>query len=105
MYVIDDRDRLQIKEMAERIPEEQVACSHLDPNEQTSSNNTNCGSSGSSPENESSDNSTPPPPPLSNGAKTQVQKTERTLQDEPGVYITLVSLSNGFNELRRVRFR
>ncbi|KAL8533851.1 hypothetical protein ACS0TY_010034 [Phlomoides rotata] len=92
----------QIKEMAERLPEEQAACSLSDPNEQTTRKNTNCGSSGSSPESESSGNSTPSP--LSNGTKTQVQRTERTIQDEPGVYITLVSLSNDFNELRRVRF-
>ncbi|KAI3467365.1 hypothetical protein Pfo_024028 [Paulownia fortunei] len=97
----------QLKEMAERMPEEQVACSHLDTNEQMT-NDTNRPSNGSSvtsitsPKSESSDNSTTPP--LSNGTKAQVQKSERIIQDEPGVYITLVSLPNDVNELRRVRF-
>ncbi|EPS64081.1 hypothetical protein M569_10696 [Genlisea aurea] len=38
------------------------------------------------------------------GGNGQVQKSERILQDETGVYITLFSLPNGTNELRRVRF-
>ncbi|KAL0421124.1 UNVERIFIED_CONTAM: PH, RCC1 and FYVE domains-containing protein 1 [Sesamum latifolium] len=36
--------------------------------------------------------------------QVQGQKSESIIQDEPGVYITLVSLPNGVNELRRVRF-
>ncbi|PIN00158.1 putative protein, contains RCC1 domain [Handroanthus impetiginosus] len=97
----------QLKVMAERVPEEQVTCSQMDINKQMTNDN-NCPSNGSSvmtttsPKSESSDNS--PTPPLSNGTKAQVQKSERTIQDEPGVYITLVSLPNGVNELRRVRF-
>lgn len=42
---------------------------------------------------------------LANGTKGQTGKAERVLQDEPGVYITLCSLPDGGNELRRVRFR
>lgn len=105
---IEDPNCWQLKEMAERVPEEEVACSYLDTNGQMS-NDTNRPSNGSSvtsitsPKSDSSDNSTTPP--LSNGTKAQVQKSERVIQDEPGVYITLVSLSNGVNELRRVRFR
>ncbi|KAI3452828.1 hypothetical protein Pfo_009491 [Paulownia fortunei] len=96
----------QLKQMAEKIPEEQVPC-NLDTNEQIN-NDTNRPSNGScvtsitSPKSESSDSSTTPP--LCNGTKGQVQKSERIIQDEPGVYITLISLSNGINELRRVRF-
>lgn len=41
---------------------------------------------------------------LANGSKGQTGKAERVLQDEPGVYITLCSLPDGGNELRRVRF-
>ncbi|PQQ19582.1 uncharacterized protein Pyn_07398 [Prunus yedoensis var. nudiflora] len=40
---------------------------------------------------------------LANGTR-QTGKAERVLQDEPGVYITLCSLPDGGNELRRVRF-
>ncbi|KAH6755431.1 Regulator of chromosome condensation family with FYVE zinc finger domain-containing protein [Perilla frutescens var. hirtella] len=96
----------QLKEMAERVPEKQVVCSHLDTNDQMG-NDTNGPSNGSlvmsktSPKSESGGSSTAP---LSNGTEAQVQKSERTIQDEPGVYITLLSLQNGANELRRVRF-
>ncbi|CAN6550553.1 unnamed protein product [Malus baccata var. baccata] len=41
---------------------------------------------------------------LTNGTKSPTGKSERVLQDEPGVYITLSSLPDGSNELRRVRF-
>ncbi|KAL2904511.1 PH RCC1 and FYVE domains-containing protein 1 [Bienertia sinuspersici] len=41
---------------------------------------------------------------LTNGAKAQPEKAEWVVQDEPGVYITLCSLSGGGNELKRVRF-
>ncbi|KAL6190045.1 hypothetical protein ACLB2K_036446 [Fragaria x ananassa] len=41
---------------------------------------------------------------LANGTKSHSGKVERVLQEEPGVYITLCSLSAGGNELRRVRF-
>ncbi|KAK6159979.1 hypothetical protein DH2020_003360 [Rehmannia glutinosa] len=98
---------IQLKEMAEKVPEDQVACSHLDANEQMM-NDSNRPSNGSSvtsitsPKSESSDNSNTPP--LPNGTKGPPQKCKRIIQDEPGVYITLVTLPNGVNELRRVRF-
>ncbi|XP_057777163.1 PH, RCC1 and FYVE domains-containing protein 1 isoform X2 [Salvia miltiorrhiza] len=96
----------QLKEMAVRAPKKQVVCSHLDSEEM--SNDTNGPSNGGvvtikpSPKSEPSGSSSAP---LSNGTEAQVQKSERTIQDEPGVYITLASLQNGINELRRVRFR
>ncbi|KAL2546770.1 Regulator of chromosome condensation (RCC1) family with FYVE zinc finger domain [Forsythia ovata] len=96
----------QLKEMAERVPKEHNACSNLDFNTEQMLNDTDRPSNGSSttsitsPKTESSDSSTPQP--LSNG--TKVQKSERIIQDEPGVYLTLISMLNGMNELRRVRF-
>ncbi|KAK4402965.1 PH, RCC1 and FYVE domains-containing protein 1 [Sesamum angolense] len=97
----------QLKEMAERVPGEQLACSNLDANEQMASeisrpSNGSSVASAASPTSDSSENSSTLP--LSNGTKVQGQKLERIIQDEPGVYITLVSLLNGVNELRRVRF-
>ncbi|KAL1551014.1 PH, RCC1 and FYVE domains-containing protein 1-like [Salvia divinorum] len=96
----------QLKDMAERGPKKQVVCSHLDSDGQMS-NDTNGPSNGSvvtvktSPKSEPSGSSSAP---LSNGTEAQLQKSERTIQDEPGVYITLAPLQNGVNELRRVRF-
>lgn len=40
-----------------------------------------------------------------NGHRRQNEKGERVVQDEPGVYLTLLSLPGGGNELKRVRFR
>lgn len=37
--------------------------------------------------------------------KAQAHKTEKTMQFEPGVFITILSLPNGVNELKRLRFR
>lgn len=37
--------------------------------------------------------------------KTEGDKSERVVQDEPGVYVTLIPSSAGGNELKRVRFR
>ncbi|XP_073270034.1 PH, RCC1 and FYVE domains-containing protein 1-like isoform X1 [Primulina huaijiensis] len=99
---------IQLKKMAGRLPAEQIACSNLDKNIGKPMSETNRPSIGSSvtsitsPKSESSDGSMSPP--LSNGTKAEVQKPEWIIHDEPGVYITLVSLPNGFNELRRVRF-
>lgn len=104
---IKNSDCWQLKEMAERVSEKQVVCSHLDTNEQMS-NNTNGPSNGiivtskTFPKSECSGSSTAP---LSNGTEALLQRSERTVQDDPGVYITLLSLQNGTNELRRVRFR
>ncbi|XP_011075486.1 uncharacterized protein LOC105159953 isoform X1 [Sesamum indicum] len=97
----------QLKEMAERVPVEQLASSNLDANEQMASeiscpSNRSSVASAASPTSDFSDNSSTLP--LSNGTTVQGQKLERVIQDEPGVYITLVSLPNGVNELRRVRF-
>ncbi|CAA0834688.1 Regulator of chromosome condensation (RCC1) family with FYVE zinc finger domain [Striga hermonthica] len=97
----------QLKEMSEKAPDDQVACSHLEAVEQMISE-PNYPSQGSSvtsvtsPKCESSDAANEPP--NENGIKAQAQKTKRIVQDEPGVYITLVTLPNGANELRRVRF-
>lgn len=40
-----------------------------------------------------------------NGHRRHHEKPERVVQDEPGVYLTLLSLPGGGNELKRVRFR
>lgn len=40
-----------------------------------------------------------------NGHRRHNEKAERVVQDEPGVYLTLLSLPGGGNELKRVRFR
>ncbi|CAH8327116.1 unnamed protein product [Eruca vesicaria subsp. sativa] len=39
-----------------------------------------------------------------NGHRRHNEKGERVVQDEPGVYLTLLSLPGGGNELKRVRF-
>ncbi|OMO93152.1 Zinc finger, FYVE-type [Corchorus capsularis] len=41
---------------------------------------------------------------ISHGTKGQTEKSEMVVQVEPGVYLTLSSLPNGSNELKRVRF-
>lgn len=89
----------QIKEMAERVPQKQVEQVKNDIN---GPSNGNIASNRAPQKSESSGTSSTP---LSNGAEAQVQKSERTIQDETGVYITLASLRNGVNELKRVRFR
>ncbi|GMI87372.1 hypothetical protein like AT1G69710 [Hibiscus trionum] len=40
----------------------------------------------------------------SHGTKRQTKRSEALIQDEPGVYITLLPLSNGSNALKCVRF-
>ncbi|PIN24088.1 putative protein, contains RCC1 domain [Handroanthus impetiginosus] len=96
----------QLKEMAERSPEEPVPCNSgmngQINNDTNRTSNGSCLTTITSPKNESGDSSMTPP--LCNGAKSQVQKSERIIQDEPGVYITLIPLPNRVNELRRVRF-
>ncbi|XP_050375188.1 PH, RCC1 and FYVE domains-containing protein 1 [Argentina anserina] len=90
----------QLKEMAERMPEGHAAS--------CISGSSACAITGSSltnitsPQMESSGNSMDRL--LANGTKSQSGKSERVIQDEPGVYITLCSLPGGGNELRRVRF-
>ncbi|EOA33285.1 hypothetical protein CARUB_v10019712mg [Capsella rubella] len=41
---------------------------------------------------------------VANGHRKHNEKPERVVQDEPGVYLTLLSLPGGGNELKRVRF-
>lgn len=41
---------------------------------------------------------------ISHGSKGLTEKSETVIQDEPGVYLTLLALPNGSNELKRVRF-
>ncbi|KAG6429699.1 hypothetical protein SASPL_107751 [Salvia splendens] len=100
----ENPNREQLKDMAERGPKKQVVCSHSD---EQMSNDTNGPSNRSvvtvktSPKNEPSGSSSAP---QSNRTEAQSQKSERTIQDEPGMYITLAPLQNGTNELRRVRF-
>ncbi|KAA8529441.1 hypothetical protein F0562_033760 [Nyssa sinensis] len=98
----------QLKEKAERVPEEQVASSKLDSTAGHMLNNPNPPfdesnvTSQISPKSESSNSSTNSF--LCNGTKSPTEKTERVLHYEPGVYITLSSLPGGGHELRRVRF-
>lgn len=96
---IKNRNFWQIKEMAERVPQKQVEQMKIDSN---GPSNGNIVTNKASPKSESGGSSSAP---LSNGAEAQVRKSERTIQDENGVYITLASLQNGVNELKRVRFR
>ena len=42
---------------------------------------------------------------FANGHRKQNDKPEKVVQDEPGVYLTLLSLPGGGTELKRVRFR
>ncbi|XP_051146178.1 PH, RCC1 and FYVE domains-containing protein 1-like [Andrographis paniculata] len=96
----------QLKEMAERMPYEQLTSSDMDVNERMITNsypsNRYNATGTSSPNSVSSDSSTTSS--LSNGTRAQAHKSEQTLQDEPGVYVTIVTLSNGVNELQRIRF-
>ncbi|GER49526.1 regulator of chromosome condensation family protein [Striga asiatica] len=98
----------QLKEMSEEVVEEQAtAFSHLEPDVEMM-NDPNRPSNGSSvtsiasPKTQHSEHANAQT--MQNGTKSQTQKSKRIVQDEPGVYITLVSLPNGANELRRVRF-
>lgn len=100
---------LQLKEMAERNPEEHTT-SHTSgllaghnssvrimlPRESTKAITI-------SPEGESSASSISQT--LSHGTKAKTEKAEWVVLDEPGVYITLSSTSGGGTELKRVRFR
>ncbi|XP_034689186.1 PH, RCC1 and FYVE domains-containing protein 1-like isoform X2 [Vitis riparia] len=98
----------QLKEMAERVPEEHISISksgssaRQTPNIVDMFSNENHSTSLTSPESESNGSSVNPI--LSSGTKAQTEKSEWVVQDEPGVYLTLSSLAGGGNELRRVRF-
>ncbi|CBI31980.3 unnamed protein product, partial [Vitis vinifera] len=98
----------QLKEMAERVPEEHISISksgssaRQTPNIVDMFSNENHSTSLTSPESESNGSSVNPI--LSSGTKAQTEKSDWVVQDEPGVYLTLSSLAGGGNELRRVRF-
>ncbi|KAI3839540.1 hypothetical protein MKW92_002973 [Papaver armeniacum] len=88
----------QLKEMAEKVPQESTE---------------NCGSPTLAPNGENLSNLILPEPesngdsahsPVQNELKEQTEPAEWVVQDEPGVYITLSSLPGGGKDLRRVRF-
>ncbi|XP_060214565.1 PH, RCC1 and FYVE domains-containing protein 1-like [Lycium barbarum] len=94
----------QLKEVTERLPEEQISTSNLDFNVEQTSFDCSRPSNGScittSTLTECSGSSSIPV----SAKKSRVQKPERMLQVEPGVYLYLISLPDGGNELKRVRF-
>lgn len=98
----------QLKEMAESLRGGPPARSNSHSNSEQISNDPNCPSSWRRAttlaplRTESSTSSTSSVQP--NEAKTQLQKPERVIKDEPGVYMTICSSPTGGNELRRVRF-
>ncbi|KAL6547123.1 hypothetical protein OROMI_022844 [Orobanche minor] len=94
----------QLKEMAEKVHEEQVDTNEQITNDPNRPSNGSSVTSITSPKSESSDNNSNTPQLLPNGTKPKVHKSKWIVQDEPGVYITLVTMPNGVNELRRVRF-
>ncbi|PHU02670.1 hypothetical protein BC332_27921 [Capsicum chinense] len=94
----------QLKEITERLPEEQISTGNLDVNvERTSFDRTrppngNRVTTTTLTECSGSSNS------AVSTKKSRGQKPERMLQVEPGVYLYLTSLPDGGNELKRVRF-
>ncbi|XP_009598715.1 PH, RCC1 and FYVE domains-containing protein 1-like [Nicotiana tomentosiformis] len=96
----------QLKEITERLPEEQISTGNLDFNaEQTSCDrsrpsNGSCISTAAITECSGSSNT----PVSAKGIKSRKQKAERMIQVEPGIYLYLFSLPDGGNELKRVRF-
>ncbi|KAL3824139.1 hypothetical protein ACJIZ3_020168 [Penstemon smallii] len=95
----------QLKERAGRVrPEEQEDTTNGQMNNDTNSRPSNGSSvtSITSPKSESSDSSNTTPLSSNGTTKGKIEKSERTIQDETGVYITLISLPDGVNELSRV---
>ncbi|XP_058195899.1 PH, RCC1 and FYVE domains-containing protein 1-like isoform X1 [Rhododendron vialii] len=97
----------QLKEMAEKVPEAHISSKKSVSVARNALGYSSSNSNGNmmsviSPKSESNINSSDTF--LSNGTKSQNEKAEWVVQDEPGVYITLSSLPGGHNELRRVRF-
>ncbi|KAH0756250.1 hypothetical protein KY290_026520 [Solanum tuberosum] len=94
----------QLKEVTERLPEEQISTSNLDFNVEQTLFNRTCPSNGkcvtTTTLTECSDCSNT----VVSAKKSRGQKPERMLQVEPGVYLYLISLPDGGNELKRVRF-
>ncbi|GLU17092.1 hypothetical protein SLE2022_334880 [Rubroshorea leprosula] len=98
----------QLKEMAERFPEDLnakfnsgAAVKHTSDirNVFSNENHTTSLISRESESNGDSGNGT-----ISHGTKALNEKAEWVVHDEPGVYLTLSSLPGGGNELKRVRF-
>lgn len=97
----------QLKEMAEKVPEAHISSKKSVSVARNALGYSSSNSNGNmmsvmSPRSESNINSSDTF--FSNGKKSQNEKAEWMVQDEPGVYITLASLPGGHNELRRVRF-
>lgn len=96
-----------MKEITERLPEEQISTGNLDFNaEQTSCDrsrpsNGSCVTTAAVTDCSGSSNT----PVSAKGIKSRKQKAERMIQVEPGIYLYLFSLPDGGNELKRVRFR
>lgn len=99
---------LQLKEMAEKMPEAQTAIVNSSTVSGQNGSNLNQLSTESlsmSINSRLESNGISKSQTLSTGIKTVNEKAEWVVQDEPGVYITLSALPGGFNELKRVRFR
>ncbi|GAV62006.1 RCC1 domain-containing protein/FYVE domain-containing protein/BRX domain-containing protein/Mcp5_PH domain-containing protein/BRX_N domain-containing protein [Cephalotus follicularis] len=98
----------QLKEIAEKLPEGHSASSNSGSTTRQATkvqsiNSNEIHKKGNIfPESESDRTSMNPM--ISYGNKAQPEKSERVIQDEPGVYITLSSLAGGGYDLKRVRF-
>ncbi|KAI4314181.1 hypothetical protein L6164_027116 [Bauhinia variegata] len=96
----------QLKEIVQKLPEGHIACSspdfHIGTRMQNHSTDENHITNIITLEAGSDSNAANPM--LPNGAKTPSGKSEWMVQDEPGVYISLITLPGGDNELKRVRF-
>ncbi|XP_027345845.1 PH, RCC1 and FYVE domains-containing protein 1-like [Abrus precatorius] len=99
---------VQLKEMVQRLPEGHNADSSAESCAETTNSILNQSideihlTNTLTPKNEGSSNVANQI--LPNGVRTQSGKAEWVVQDEPGVYVSLSSLSCGGNELKRVRF-
>lgn len=98
----------QLKETAERLPEEimtrfktvSIAGNTSNILNQLSNESYTANKTTSDTQSTGNTNRT-----LPNGTKSPSGKAEWVVHDEPGVYITLCSLPDGGTELKRVRFR
>lgn len=99
---------LQLKDMAEKMPEGYSAISHsgtVSGQNVSNSNQLSAESLSMSINSRLESNGISKSQTISTGTKGQNEKAEWVVQDEPGVYITLAALPGGGNELKRVRFR
>ncbi|KAL3336961.1 hypothetical protein AABB24_029572, partial [Solanum stoloniferum] len=94
----------QLKEVTERLPEEQISTSNLDFNVEQTSFNRTCPSNGKCVTTTTLTECSGSSNTVVSAKKSRGQKPERMLQVEPGVYLYLISLPDGGNELKRVRF-